>query len=48
MNELKRKFAEIIGEEAVELFGKTMYALVTGLEKESPPKLMLKNPVGGC
>ncbi len=47
MNELKRKFAEIIGEEEVEHFSNTMHQLVIGLENEPPLKPNSK-PNGGC
>ncbi len=49
MNELKRKFAQIIGEEEMETLAATMLQLVQGLEKEGPPKLSLNEEMGnGC
>lgn len=49
MNELKRKFAEIIGEEEMEHLAGTMHRLVQGLEKEGPPKLNFNDQIDtGC
>lgn len=39
MNELKSRFAQIIGDDEMERLANTMHQLVEGLEKEGPPRL---------
>lgn len=49
MNELKRKFAQVIGEEELEHLSNTMHRLVEGLEMEGPPRLNGDRQLdGGC
>ncbi|MEO6037207.1 MAG: MarR family transcriptional regulator [Saprospiraceae bacterium] len=46
MNELKRKFGQIIGAEEVERLADTMLRLVQALEQEGPPRLNLNDQMG--